>query len=273
MKYIWLAFILFLSFTINACEKKVDGSSEEAMKKSIQEITEGLPESKKESFKKATVTVMMSDLSLGSIVSGLQDEETIIKEAMKKLKGKTADEVIAMAKQIEVEREAKKRAEQIKQAKEEIEKLTVKKAESEKARSQLKKFRVISSRFKKETQRFGRPQPIINLSVINETSQTISQAYFKGTYITPGRSVPWLEEEFSYEISGGLEPGEKAEWNLAPNMFGEWGQLEAIDDAVLTTEVTRLDGPDGNPLWEDDFKKDDEKRLKALLFQLKELDS
>ncbi len=83
--------------------------------------------------------------------------------------------------------------------------------------------------------------------------------------------MPWLEETFNYPISGGLEPGESATWSLAPNMFSEWGSLEERDDAVFTVEVTRLDGADGEALYEVEFDEDDEKKLEQLEEQVAEL--
>ena len=90
-------------------------------------------------------------------------------------------------------------------------------------------------------------QPIIELTVENRTGQAISRAYFEGTLASPNRSVPWHKDTFNYSISGGLEPGEKAAWSLAPNMFSGWGKIEAPADAVFTVTVERLDGADGEP--------------------------
>ncbi|MFW6054222.1 MAG: hypothetical protein ACOC9J_05360 [Persicimonas sp.] len=112
---------------------------------------------------------------------------------------------------------------------------------------------------------------IIELKVTNNTDEAISRAYFKGTYATPSRSVPWLEETFNYSISGGLEPGESATWSLAPNTYSEWGSLEERDDAVFTVEVTRLDGADGEALYEIGFDEDDAKKLDKLKEQVTEL--
>lgn len=85
-----------------------------------------------------------------------------------------------------------------------------------------------------------------------------------GTLASPGRSVPWLKEKFSYKISGGLEPGEAVNWNLAPNMFSDWGKVEGAPDMVLTVEVLSLDGADGNTLYSLTYSDHDQKRLDAL---------
>lgn len=157
------------------------------------------------------------------------------------------------------EQEAKKKA----QAEAEITELEKKRAESESAKVELSKFVVSKARFKK-VKRYFDLAPVIELTVKNGTDKAISAVYFMGTLASPGRSVPWLKESFSYKISGGLEPGESANWNLAPNMFSEWGKVEGAPDMVLTVEVLRLDGADGNELHSVTFSDDDQKRLDAL---------
>jgi hypothetical protein len=145
----------------------------------------------------------------------------------------------------------------------EIQELEKRKAESEGAKGELSKFVVTKARFKKVKQMFG-VEPVIEMSVKNGTNKPVSAAYFLGTLASPGRAVPWLKEKFSYKISGGLEPGETANWNLAPNMFSEWGKVEGAPDMVLTVEVLRLDGADGAELYSINFADDDQKRLDAL---------
>src|SRR5690606_7385032 len=99
----------------------------------------------------------------------------------------------------------------------------------------------------------------------NGTEHAVARAYFEGTIATPGRSVPWLTETFNYSIPGGLESGEEANWALAPNMFSEWGTVDAPDDAVFTVTVYRLDGADGEPLLTTDgFSERNAKRLAEL---------
>ena len=108
-------------------------------------------------------------------------------------------------------------------------------------------------------------QSIIELTVKNGTSHAVSRAYFKGTIASPNRSVPWLQDTFNYLISGGLEPGEEASWSLAPNMFSDWGKVEAPSDAIFTTTVERLDGADGEALYSTiEFGEIEEERLSEL---------
>jgi hypothetical protein len=51
-------------------------------------------------------------------------------------------------------------------------------------------------------------QPMISMRVTNNTDKALSRIYYHGTVITPGRTIPWIDDDFNNEIRGGLEPGE-----------------------------------------------------------------
>lgn len=258
--------ILALSLLTGACgAPRIDGSSPEKLAQSIQRASAALPEDQREKFSAAVMTISTKDLIGGGLMSlAAKSPQQVQAEAASKLNGKTAAEVIAEAAAIRAEVAAKERAQVIAEIKE----LEDKKAGAVAARAQLAKFEVNRSRFRQVPQRFGGPEPVINLTVRNGTSAAISRAYFVGTVATPGRSVPWIRESFNYQIAGGLEPGETAEWSLAPNQFSPWGKTDVPAGAVLTIDVVKLDGPDGKVLYDAEFGVDDEKRLARLKEQV-----
>ncbi len=131
------------------------------------------------------------------------------------------------------------------QALEEIRTLETKQEESESTYEQLKKFKVIHSQFILREQEFNNKQPIIVLTVKNETEQAVSRAYFEATLASPGRKDPWYKDRFNYMISGGLEPGEEATWSLEQHMLSGWAKVDAPADAALTVTVEKIDGADG----------------------------
>jgi len=110
-----------------------------------------------------------------------------------------------------------------------------------------KGFRVIEARLYVGEGGFM-PQRRIVMDVGNETDHVISHARFHGIYATPGRTLPWYEGEFDYEIPGGLEPEETATWVISPNYLESWGVVEKREGAKLFVEVVQLDGADGEPL-------------------------
>lgn len=262
MKKIAIAFVVSVSLLLSACgDPRIDGSSEEAYKASIEKVRGALDDKEKEEFDSALKQVAFSKLDLKAIFSGSATPDSIGKDVLTSLNGKTANDVIADAKKIQEEREAKERE----QALGEIKELEQKRAASASAADQLKKFEVIRSRFSQKSNGYFGKQPVIDLTVKNGTSSAISRAYFEGTLASPGRAVPWHKDEFNYEISGGLEPGESAKWSLAPNMFSDWGKVDAPADAVFTVVVTQLDGADGKPVYSSrEYSAQDAERLAEL---------
>jgi hypothetical protein len=256
-------FVSFIVLMLAGCsDPKIDTPSDEAMKASIEKVRASLAEDKRAEFDKALQLLALSQISISTLLAegatGVGSTKAKMQDA---ISGKTGNEIIVEARRIEVEQKARERV----QALTEIKELEEKKDRSAAARAELAKFEVLKSRFYKEEQGFGGYQPIIELTVRNGTSHAISRAYFVGTLSSHGRSVPWLEEDFNYEISGGVEPGEKVSWRLSPNTFSKWGSINAPSDAVFTVKVDRLDGPDKKTLLSArDFTDHDAERLEML---------
>lgn len=248
---------------ISGCgEPKLDGSSEDALKKSVQEISQTLPADKKNQFESDLKLIALSGMDVPAIMRGEKKTSDLTNGLLSSLNGKTVDEVNSAAAAIRNAREKKENE----QAIIEIEELKKKKVESELAKNELKKFNVSKSRFYLQDEKYSsRQKPIIEVTVKNGMSAAVSRAYFKGTVASPGRAIPWLVEDFNYEISGGLEPGEEQSWMLAPNMFSDWGKVNAPADAVFTVEVVRLDGADKSSMFGSGlFTEENQKRLDLL---------
>lgn len=255
--------ISVIAILLTSCSKSIDGSSDEAMKTSIEEIKNSLNQEKKEKFDESLKLIMFHGLDFGNLLKDGGVEETT-SNLISKLDGKTADDIIAEGAKIKIKIELKKKE----QAKGEIEELYVKMGQADRDRKMLEKFEIKRSRFykRKKGTYYITEEPIIELTVHNGTDGAISRAYFKGTLASPNRSVPWLQDDFNYEISGGLEPGEKVTWRLVPNMFSDWGTVKAPKDAVFTVEVVKLDGADKETLYSiDNFGESEQERLEELL--------
>lgn len=247
MKHGYLLVCALAAMLVGCGEPKIDGANEQAMKASVEKVSSKLAPAKQSEFKEALQVVAFSEVDIGSIMKGEQTPDGVAGKMFSALDGKTADEVIAKASLIKAERASREKT----QALEEIAELESHIAKADAAKAELAKFSVTRSRFYLRKKEYSyRKEPIIELTVQNGTAHPISRAYFKGTISSPGRSVPWLVEDFNYSISGGLEPGEKADWDLAPNMFSDWGKVDAPADALFTVEVVKLDGPDGETLFD-----------------------
>jgi hypothetical protein len=240
----------------------IDASSDESMKQSVQEVREALPESQRADFDEALQILAFSQIDMKDFfVEGAAGTGNLEGKVRQSLDGKTGEQVIAEAERIQAERKERERQ----QALEEIRELETKRAKSDSAREELKRFQILRSRFYMRDQEFIGKQPIIELTVKNGTGQAVSRAYFEGTIASPDRSVPWHKGAFNYSIPGGLESGEEATWNLAPNMFSDWGEVDAPADAVFTVTVEQLDGPDGESIYSTrEFSEYDRERLNEL---------
>ncbi len=258
----WLAIAATLISIFGCSAPKIDASSEESLKRSLEKVRESLPESKRAEFDDAMTVLAFSEVDMKDLfaegAAGVGNVEGKVRQSLDR---KTGEQVIAEAERIQAERKERERQ----QALDEIRELETKRAESEAAREQLKNFQVIRSRFYLREQEFLGRQPIIELTVKNGTDHAVSRVYFEGTLASPDRSVPWHKDTFNYSIAGGLEPGEQANWSLAPNMFSDWGDVHAPADAIFTVTVEQLDGPDGEPIYSTkEFTDDDRDRLNEL---------
>ncbi|MFH2349653.1 DUF6694 family lipoprotein [Enterobacter hormaechei] len=258
-----LAGVIALSLLLSACDKpKIDTSSDQSTKESIQKVRESLPDDKKSQFDEAVKVVALSQIDMRELMKAGASSGDVYEGKIKTaLEGKTGEEVITYAETIRLEREKKEKE----QAIQEIKELEAKQSASVEAADKLKAFKVERSRFYLEKQNYGPDQPVLDISVENGTDKSVARAFFKGVISSPGRSVPWYTDTFNYEIPGGLEPGEKAHWKLEPNMFSDWANVNAPDDAIFTVTVTELRDVDGKSIFgTTEFSEQDAERLKKL---------
>lgn len=262
MKRTWLVAVLLMLALYGCADPKVDTSSDEKMKTSIEKVRQSLPQEKRADFDRALQLLALNQIDLSNLfATGSTGADLTAAKMKDAINGKTGPEIIAEAQKIEAQRKEQERV----QALTEIKELEDKKVKAAEARTHLAKFEVVRSRFYKQKRDFLGAEPIIELTVRNGTGQAVSRAYFVGTLASPNRSVPWLKDEFNYSISGGMEPGEEAHWKLSPNMFSNWGKVDAPADAIFTVTVEQVDGADGKPLFSvREFSERDAERLEKL---------
>lgn len=266
-----LCLLLFLSF---GCSTKVDGSSEEAFKSSVSKMKDGLSEEDSKEFADALMVIAMKDLNIGAMMAGTQDGDTMVADMRRSLDGKSREEILTWANEIRAQRQAEQErlekerlVAEVEAATQAVAELKSAKEKAEAAKHGLANFKVKSASFEQRTRAYSsRKQPVINLEVVNGTDVAVSRAYFRGVLKSPGRKIAWLEDDFNYEISGGLEPGESAKWSLEPNMFSDWGTVDAPNDAILLLTVTRLDGANEEPIFDtSEWDAEQDERLEKLL--------
>jgi hypothetical protein len=270
-----LIVLIALVALVTGCgEKKVDSSSDEKFKESIEAVKNSLSTEEKKQFEEAVQVMAFSEI--GNLFEAAANSEEMQRKIKDKLNGKTADEIIAEGNRIIAERKIKEREQavsEIEETQKKIAELKQKQADTEKAKERLKQFNVVRSRFYFQKDSFVE-EGVIELTVKNETKYAVSRAYFQGVLSSPGRSVPWVKDSFAYKIAGGIEPGEQATWKLSTMFtFGEWSNApKDRKDMVLTVTVTRIDGADEKPIFDSEFSEFDKERLDELNQRLAELE-
>ena len=255
-----LAAVSIALATLACSAPKIDTSTDETLKKSIVRARESLPEDQRARFDEAVMILALKDVAgQGLLALAAQSPAQLQAQAAAKLDGKTAAEIVAEADAIIAPRKAAERT----QALAEIKELDAKKAGALAARAQLARFEVTRSRFRMLPRESVGPKPVIELRGEERDRRCRVASLLPGHGCQSGRVVPWIEEDFNFEIASGLEPGEVGDWTIEPNQY-KWRQTAVPKDAVMTVEVVRLDGADGKVLYDSSFDEADAKRLESL---------
>lgn len=252
------------------------------MKASIEEMRRGLTDVEKDQLAKDMMAVIFSEVNL---FQAGQAPDLFQQQMRDRLNGKSREEIHQLAEEmrrkveangeqqrrIAEDRAREVRATQIAQIQGEIDELVTAEKKAAEDAEMLKKFEVKRSRFYLTENRFS-TDPTIELTVHNGMGAAVSCVYFEGVLSSPGRSVPWVKDHFSYQIPGGLEPGEEATWKLQPNKFGEWSKAPRDrTDCVLTVRALKLDGADAKTMLNSEFPAHQTTRLKRLRESLEEI--
>ncbi|MEX0827527.1 MAG: hypothetical protein WD005_01100, partial [Haliea sp.] len=97
-------------------------------------------------------------------------------------------------------------------------------------------LQVSAARFYRDRDSFS-ISPTIEITVRNGTGRAISRIFFHGKLQTPGRALPWAEDDFNYTIPGGLEPGESQSWKLSPGFSSKFYNVADKADARFDVSV------------------------------------
>lgn len=80
----------------------------------------------------------------------------------------------------------------------------------------------------------------LSITVTNGLDWAISAVQFDYTIATPGRSVPWLKDNVSLSISGGIEPGEQR--TVSTGLYGLSAEaIKPLEALVTLTDVADQD--------------------------------
>ncbi|MHB8790144.1 MAG: DUF6694 family lipoprotein [Desulfobulbaceae bacterium] len=205
--------ILALTLLTGCAPDKLDTSTEEEAKASIEKISSRLSDEQKPKFQTA-----IKEAILQSVFSG---QGTDLRLALMEYSGKTGVEIIAQhqekvaAKAADqaakaAERAAERAAQQAKRKAELEAKLVELKAEQENRMLALDKLKLVKINDAKiENQNHGFIiQYKFVATISNESDVTLTKVKFNLRVISPVREVPWYKDEGIFFIDGGLQPGE-----------------------------------------------------------------
>ncbi|PAU72918.1 hypothetical protein CK497_07325 [Vreelandella alkaliphila] len=213
---------------------------------SVEKVRDSLPAYKRDEFDQALTIIAMSSFSGIDLLNAQRmNAAEIAESANAYMHGLTGDEIIERADKMLRERRARERE----QALQTLDRLETKQARAEHDQQQRARVSIESADYYISTSPYGAFEPVIDLQVTNGSDQEVSELFLHGVLTSPGRETPWVDETFYYVIAGGLAPGETAQWSLAPNRFGPWGNDQIPRDTQLTLTLQGINNAQGEPLW------------------------
>lgn len=261
-------------------EKRIDATSMDTMKTSMEAVRNSLPEAERPAFDEAYKALVVSG-ALASALSG-DNKDQVLATAKDAVHGKTAEEIIAAGKTLKEKHKAEaeklkaeldqqmqaEKKEKTDELKADIAKIEQQVAAAEQAKEQLKKFTLSNVQLALEKTSFLESW-IVTLTATNNIGKAISRAYVDAVVTSPSRSVPWTKASIIYQIPGGVEPGEQVTWKLSQGMSTEWYQVpKDRNDLQLTLTVVRLDDAAGQPIFDAQVSKWDLEKLERLKQEL-----
>ena len=253
--------VLLATVALVACSPRVDTSSPQAYAQSIEKVKSSLPPEKQAKLNHALLVLALGGDSSGGIFESAPLSSPIFLAAGDKIKGKTGDEILEEARVEERDQLTKSIAQDATQ---------VQQARSERAKyaGVLDNLRISDASYHADRDMIGQAEPEIKFTLTNESKVPVKAIMLDGRLTSPGRAVPWIVAPVSYDIPGGIEPGESKPFDLAPNMFGDWKASDDFagrKDLMLTLSVANAEGADGSA-----FLKGDPADLQKTLDDMKD---
>lgn len=228
---------------INLTKPRIDISSDEKMEESINKLRNSLNDEQLEKFEQAVSFIAFDGLTFSDFMS----TEKTIRKIKKKFNNKTYDDVVYDAKEI-----VKKR----------IVELNKEKSSLNSARKSLESIVVERTTITTDTSGLF-PRRILYMMVRNNTGRNLSSISFNIKTFAPGREIPYLNDDFKYEIPGGIQGKETLEWQLEPNTLlnEEWNR--DIPNGIIVIRATACSDAAGNIIYQDTWTIEKDKLLQS----------
>lgn len=229
---------------LHLTKPRIDISSEEKMTESTERLINSLNDKQKTKYEQAVRFIAFDGLTFNDLMS---TDETI-KKIKNKFKNKSYDDLIYDARKI---------------VKKQIKTLESERAASASARKSLEAIDVQRTTITTDSSGFL-PKRILYMMVKNNTGSTLSTVGFNIKTFAPGREVPYLNDDFKYEIPGGIQAGETLEWQLEPNTFSndEWNR--DVPNGIIQIKAIFCADVNGNLLYQDTWTAEKDKLMQTL---------
>ena len=232
---------------LTACEARVNASNPEALRKSVAAIQKDMTEEERKEFSQSMMVIAFDTVDPSTIGAFSTDKgsELLVAALGEKVNGKTGKQVIRLGYETRIRKLDEQLTSTFK---------VVEQAKAERSKHKATFDAVVLSGAKFSVRRSYIDTPVISMTIHNGSPMAIRRVFFHGTLSSPGRSIPWVDDDFNYEFPGGLEPGETKQLDLEPSMFSGWGNSDfnRRDDLQMKVTVVNLEGASGEKLVKGD---------------------
>ena len=248
LMYVLIPMIVFAS---GCMAPRLDTSSTRKMEKSMDVMRDKLTDEQNDRLDKAMMLIAFDAFEFDNIFKMNEvNTNNMLNKVKRKLDGKTYHDIISIENSIAMKK---------------IAILKKQKAENIKGLSEVEvKENLLYN--KTEVGAFGTTYTnrVLKLTVKNNSNQSYSKIYFNAKTFSKGRDVPFLNDDFGYEVTGGLGPGETQTWELAPNIFSDEYWSKDIPNGYLVVKAINAEDSNGNKIYDSEWSDLKQKELDDL---------
>lgn len=239
--------VLGAALLLAGCSPKINTDNPKDYASSIAKITAEMSDDEKADFREAMLAILFdgSRTSSGAL-EGTDLSAPLFMAAGDRIKGKTAPQIIKLG----LETKIAALDGDIKQVVADVQRM----------QKQIDQHKAVFDNIHLDNARYFITndyiiKPALAFKVTNNSKIPIARIFVHGLLTSPGRTIPWVSDNFNYEFSGGLEPGESQHLDLAPNMFGAWkvdDRYSRRDDLKLELTLVNVEDASGKRLLDGD---------------------
>lgn len=244
--------VIFLMLLLSGCgTPRIDASSEESLKESVQNVRKSLRGDERAEFDD-----LMAEASASVAMAKMLGSDLSLTSIFQPIDGMTGAEALAFRREQVMKAEAERKDRERKELEEnkrraaELEELV---AARTVALDQMAKGVLISDpTVREEGQRYGREHRLY-ATVRNNLDIPLANIRFTYAVRSPDRAVPWREGEGYFFIDGGLEPGEERTLRGSSKIgFGgfilAFNALKEHPEAKLSISIVDASGADNRSI-------------------------